>query len=164
MNSSFAHALILNDDWDTSSLLSAVIQKEGLTCVITPDRETALQIIPLAKPKILLVKDKMGGIDNTDVFTKVKENDPHLPVVLITANGEISDSVAAIATEAFDYLVNPFDHSEVIRVVRSALSERERRRCAHNEDIAAIKSPGGTDSTRTPIVWWSGYLSIDDLV
>ena len=46
-------------------------------------------------------------------------------------------SVAAMKAGAFDYLAKPFDHTEVMRVVRAALSERQRRRQARVEEIPA---------------------------
>ncbi len=105
--------------------------------MVAHDGETALQMVPAAKPDMLLVDVKMPGIDGMEVLKRVKEIDPHLPVVLITAYADIPASVAAMRAGAFDYLAKPFDHSEVIRVVRAALAERERRRRAMAEVIAA---------------------------
>ena len=79
----------------------------------------------------------MPGIDGMEVLKRVKETDPQLPVVLITAYAEIPGSVAAMKAGAFDYLAKPFDHTEVMRVVRAALSERQRRRQATVEEIPA---------------------------
>ncbi len=58
-------------------------------------------------PDLLLVDVKMPGIDGMEVLRRVKEMDPHLPVVLITAYAEIPASVAAMRAGAFDYLANP---------------------------------------------------------
>jgi len=137
MESSATRVLIVDDDRDISSLLSALMNKEGLTNVVARDGETALQMVPEARPDMLLVDVKMPGIDGMTVLKRVKETDPHLPVVLITAYAEISASVAAMRAGAFDYLAKPFDHPEVIRVVRAALAERDRRRRSQSEEIAA---------------------------
>jgi DNA-binding NtrC family response regulator len=94
-------------------------------------------MVPVAKPDMLLVDVRMPGIDGMTVLKRVKETDPHLPVVLITAYAEISASVAAMRAGAFDYLAKPFDHPEVVRVVRAALAERERRRRSMAEEISA---------------------------
>jgi len=137
MDPSTTRVLILDDDRDISSLLSALMNKEGLTNVVSHDGETALRMVPLARPDMLLVDVKMPGIDGMEVLKRVKETNPHLPVVLISAYAEISASVAAMRAGAFDYLAKPFDHSEVIRVVRAALAEGERRRRSQSEEIAA---------------------------
>jgi two-component system nitrogen regulation response regulator GlnG len=140
MNSSVARVLIVDDDRDISLMLSALMKKEGLSSLTAHDGETALQMVPVARPDMLLVDVKMPGIDGMEVLKRVKEADPHLPVVLITAYAEISASVAAMRAGAFDYLAKPFDHPEVVRVVRAALAERERRRRAHTEEISADNS------------------------
>jgi DNA-binding NtrC family response regulator len=137
MESSLTRVLIVDDDRDISSLLSALMRKEGLNGMMAHDGETALRMVPVARPDMMLVDVKMPGIDGMTVLKRVKETDPHLPVVLITAYAEISASVAAMRAGAFDYLAKPFDHSEVIRVVRAALAERERRRRSQSEEIAA---------------------------
>ncbi len=136
MDPSATRVLIVDDDRDISSLLSALMNKEGLANEVAHDGETALRIVPAARPDMMLVDVKMPGIDGMEVLKRVKETDPHLPVVLITAYAEISASVAAMRAGAFDYLSKPFDHSEVIRVVRAALAERDRRRRSVAEEIS----------------------------
>jgi two-component system nitrogen regulation response regulator GlnG len=137
MHSYSTRVLIVDDDRDISALLSALMNREGLTNMTAHNGETALRLIPAARPDVLLVDVKMPGIDGMTVLKRVKETDPHLPVVLITAYAEISASVAAMRAGAFDYLAKPFDHPEVVRVVRAALAEGERRRRANSEEIAA---------------------------
>jgi DNA-binding NtrC family response regulator len=137
MNPSANRVLIVDDDRDISMLLAALMHKEGLTSLTTHDGETALQMVAEARPDMLLVDVKMPGIDGMGVLKRVKETDPHLPVVLITAFAEIPASVAAMRAGAFDYLAKPFDHPEVVRVVRAALAERERRRRSTAAEISA---------------------------
>jgi DNA-binding NtrC family response regulator len=117
MDPSTTRVLIVDDDRDISSLLSALMNKEGLSSMMAHDGETALRMVPVERPDMLLVDVKMPGIDGMEVLKRVKETNPHLPVVLITAYAEVPASVAAMRAGAFDYLAKPFDHPEVIRVV-----------------------------------------------
>ena len=137
MNSSVARVLIVDDDRDISLMLAALMKKEGLSSLTAYDGETALQMVPATRPDMLLVDVKMPGIDGMEVLKRVKETDPHLPVVLITAYADVPASVAAMRAGAFDYLSKPFDHPEVVRVVRAALAEGDRRRRSMTEEIAA---------------------------
>ena len=136
MDPSATRVLIVDDDRDISSLLSTLMNKEGLTSMMAHDGETALRMLPLARPDMLLVDVKMPGIDGMTVLKRVKETDPHLPVVFITAYAEISASVAAMRAGAFDYLSKPFEHPDVMRVVRAALAERARELARANEELA----------------------------
>jgi DNA-binding NtrC family response regulator len=140
MYPSATRVLIVDDDRDISSLLSTLMNQEGLTNLTAHDGETALRMVPVARPDMLLVDVKMPGIDGLTVLKRVKETDPNLPVVLITAYAEIAASVMAMRAGAFDYLAKPFDHPEVVRVVRAALAERERRHRSMAEEIAADNS------------------------
>ncbi len=137
MEPSATRVLIVDDDRDISLMLSALMKKEGLTSLTAHDGEKALQMVPVVRPDMLLLDVKMPGIDGMGVLKRVKETDPHLPVVLITAFAEIPASVAAMRAGAFDYLAKPFDHPEVVRVVRAALAERERRRRSMAAEISA---------------------------
>jgi two-component system nitrogen regulation response regulator GlnG len=132
--------LIVDDDQDLSLMLSILMKKEGIAGMVAPDGETALRMVSAEMPDMLLVDVKMPGMDGMEVLKQVKENDPDLPVVLITAYAEIRDSVAAMRAGAFDYLPKPFDHSEVIRVVRAAIAERKRRRRSQDEESSADDS------------------------
>ena len=137
MDPSVARVLIVDDDRDISLMLAALMKKEGLSSLTAHDGETALQMVPAARPDMLLVDVKMPGIDGMEVLKRVKEINPYLPVVLITAYAEVPASVAAMRAGAFDYLAKPFDHPEVVRVVRAALAEGDRRRRSMAEEIAA---------------------------
>ena len=79
MNPSATRVLIVDDDRDISALLSALMNREGLTNMMAHDGETALRMVPVARPDMLLVDVKMPGLDGMTVLKRVKETDPHLP-------------------------------------------------------------------------------------
>ena len=137
MDTQPAKVLIVDDDPDICMLLSALMQETGFISLVAHDGETALQRVPQARPDMLLVDVQMPGIDGMEVMRRAKEMDPHLPVVLITAYAKIQASVDAMRAGAFDYLAKPFDHTEVVRVMRAALAERRRRRRSETEEISA---------------------------
>jgi two-component system nitrogen regulation response regulator GlnG len=127
----------VDDDRDIGQMLSALMKKGGLASLLAYDGETALQMLPVETPDLMLVDVNMPGLNGMEVLKRVKETDPDLPVVLITAYAEIPASVAAMKAGAFDYLAKPFDHTEVLRVVRAALAERQRRRRTSAGKISA---------------------------
>ena len=82
--------LIVDDDRDIGRLLSTLMNKGGLASQVAYDGETALRIFAAGAPDLMLVDVNMPGIDGMEVLKRVKELDPRLPVVLITAFAEIS--------------------------------------------------------------------------
>jgi len=79
-------------------------------------------------PEVLLLDFRMPDMDGMEVMKKAKELDPDLPVIMITAHADIHGAVDAMRAGAHDYLAKPFEHHEVIRIARRALSERELKK------------------------------------
>jgi DNA-binding NtrC family response regulator len=117
--------LIVDDDETICTLLSFLIKKEGFEPLVAQSGEQALKTVRSETTDLLLVDIRMPGMDGMEVLRQVKELDPELPVVLITAHVDIQGAVKAIKAGAHDYLAKPFDNHEVIRVIHRALAERE---------------------------------------
>ena len=127
MSANGALILIVDDDVDICLMLSALMERAGLTHLLAHDGGTALQMVRREKPDVLLVDIRMPGMDGLEVLKQVKEVDSDLPVVLITAYADIPASVAAIKAGAYDYLSKPFEHRQVLQTVRQALADRNRK-------------------------------------
>ena len=66
------------------------------------------------QPYDVLISDlRMPGLDGMQLLRWVKEEGPNIPVIMISAHGEIRDAVEAMKTGAYDYLVKPFDPDEL---------------------------------------------------
>ncbi len=116
--------LIADDDHEMAQLLGHLMHREGLTPLLAKDGIEALQLVRAGDPDVLLADLRMPGMDGMELMRKVKDLDPDLPVVLITAFAEVRGAVDAIHAGAHDFLAKPFEHPQVIRVVLRALNER----------------------------------------
>ena len=123
-----AKILVVDDEEHFRTILSSIMEEEGFKVLEAPDGETALRMLRVNSPDIMLTDVKMPGMDGWELLKKAKDLDPDLPVVMITAFADIPGAVGAIKEGAHDYLPKPFDNYEVIRVVRRALAERELKR------------------------------------
>lgn len=124
--------LIVDDDEDVCRMLATLIEREGFKSIMVNDGEPALASIRSASPDLMLLDMRMPNMAGSEVLAHAKQLDPDLPVVIITAFGEIRGAVEAIKAGAYDYLTKPFEHEDVIRVVHRALSEGELRRKLKN--------------------------------
>ena len=123
-----ASILIVDDEEHFRTILSSIMGEEGFKVLEASDGETALRMLRVSSPDVLLTDVKMPGMDGWELLKRAKDLDPDLPVVMITAFADIPGAVGAIKEGAHDYLPKPFDNFEVIRVVRRALAERELKR------------------------------------
>jgi DNA-binding NtrC family response regulator len=123
-----SRVLIVDDEADICLMLSHLMEREGFISLVAHDGEIALKMIALKKPDLLLVDIKMPGMDGMELLKRVKELDPDLPVIMITAFPHVTGAVDAMKGGAYDYLPKPFEHARVVRTVHRALKERAHRR------------------------------------
>lgn len=133
--------LIVDDEREICLLLARLMQNEGLEALQAYDGETAVKLVRVEEPEVMLVDISMPGLNGLEVLKRVKELDPDLPVVMITAHAEIQGAVKAMKAGAHDYLAKPFNHNEVIRVVRRALAERDLKRKLKHLSEQLMESP-----------------------
>jgi len=105
--------LIVDDELIMRESLAGWLERDGHEITTAPSGEEALEILKEARFDILLVDIKMEGISGLEVLKHVKENDPDVAVVMITAYGSISTAIEAMKNGAYDYLLKPFDPNEL---------------------------------------------------
>ncbi len=127
MSCSNKRALIVDDDRELCRMLTLLLQREGMAVQIANDGHTALSMIQKQPPNVVLADVKMPGMDGVTLLRKVLKQSDRLPVVMLTAYAEVTDAVAIMKAGAFDYLVKPFNHNELLRSLHLALQEAARK-------------------------------------
>jgi DNA-binding response OmpR family regulator len=118
-------ALVVDDEPDMRWLLEQVLRDQGFEVVLAEDGHVALKQITLESPDVALLDIKMPGLDGIQVLEQANAVNPHLPVVMITAYGDLGSAVQAIRLGAYDYLTKPFNNDEILFTVKRALEKRE---------------------------------------
>jgi DNA-binding NtrC family response regulator len=101
--------LIIDDEMIMRESLAGWLKRDGHEVVSAASGEDAMQILKNSRFDILLVDIKMEGMSGLEVLKLVKESDPDVAVVMITAYASISTAVEAMKNGAYDYLLKPFD-------------------------------------------------------
>jgi diguanylate cyclase (GGDEF)-like protein len=120
--------LVADDDPDIRDVLNLTLAEENYEVIEAGDGEEALKIIN-AKPLDLVLLDyKMPKLDGRQVCRLVKRDLllRHLPVIMVTGKGEISDKIDGIDAGADDYIVKPFEPKELLARIRMILRRTER--------------------------------------
>ncbi len=120
-----SRVMVVDDDAETLALLREVIAKEGYEVETAEDAETALVRLIEWQPELVITDIHMPGMDGLALLAAMREKEPDIPVVLLTAFGSLKTAVDAIKAGAFDYLSKPFIVDNIRLVVRRALEHKK---------------------------------------
>ena len=119
--------LIVDDDVNIAELISLYLTKECFDTVIVHDGEAAIKQFADYKPNLVLLDLMLPGIDGYEVCREIRKNSS-VPIIMLSAKGEIFDKVLGLELGADDYVIKPFDSKELVARVRAVL-----RRTSHTE-------------------------------
>lgn len=119
-------SILAIDDEETQLLsLKSFLTKRGYKVFTSTSGEDGLKIIEGNLIDIVLTDFKMPGWDGYKVLTKVKELNPEIDVVVMTAHGTIENAVKLMKSGAFDYLIKPIDLDELENIL-DKIKERKQ--------------------------------------
>ena len=110
--------LIVDDQAGIRLLLNEVFTKEGFETRLAANGAEALQSVTEKEPDCVLLDMKMPGIDGVEVLKRLKKDWPHIPVIMMTAYGEVELTEEAIKNGAERYFTKPFNIYEVRDAVK----------------------------------------------
>jgi len=113
--------LIVDDQLGIRILLNEIFEKEGYQTFQAAHGVNALQIVKEEVPDLVILDMKIPEMDGLEILKRIKRDDPKIPVIIMTAYGELSVIQEAISLGAFTHFAKPFDIDEVIATVKQAL-------------------------------------------
>ena len=105
-------------------MLRHALESQGHGVVEARDQTEAVQALRDARFGVVLSDLRLTNGDGFGVLRAAKEQDPELPVIVMTAYGSIQDAVAAMKEGALDFLAKPVDPDHLLLMVERALSQR----------------------------------------
>lgn len=112
--------LIVDDDENIAELISLYLTKECFETSIVYDGESALESVKTFEPNLILLDLMLPGIDGYQVCREVRASSS-IPIIMLSAKGEIFDKVLGLELGADDYMEKPFDTKELVARVRAVL-------------------------------------------
>jgi len=128
--------LVVEDDQDLLEAICTTMKLAGYPALAASNGNTAMAILQESQVGMVVSDVQMQPVDGFTLLKRIKAFNPELPVLLMTAYGDVEKAVAAMQTGACDYLLKPFDPDNLLaHIKRYALSEPEQ------DDNVVAKDP-----------------------
>ncbi|ATB48477.1 sigma-54-dependent transcriptional regulator [Corallococcus macrosporus] len=119
-----ARILVADDEEGVRSFLAEALEYEGHSVTTAADGEEAARLMARQGVDLLLTDLRMPGMDGLTLLRKVREEQPDVEVVVLTAVGTVESAVAAMKAGAFDYLLKPVGSPAELRLTVARALER----------------------------------------
>ncbi|PSF10613.1 DNA-binding response regulator [Marinobacter fuscus] len=117
--------IFVDDDPDIRPVMEQTLTLEDIPVVSFADGASALRLIKPEYEGVVLCDYNMPEMDGLEVLQRVRAIDEDIPVIILTGQGDISTAVSAMQQGAYDFIEKPFDHDELIELLRHALEKRQ---------------------------------------
>lgn len=136
--------LIVDDDENIAELISLYLTKECFDTKIVYNGEDALSAFDSYQPNLILLDLMLPGIDGYQVCREIRARSA-VPIIMLSAKGEVFDKVLGLELGADDYIMKPFDSKEMVARVRAVLRRyqpaktevpgQDKTKCVEYEDL-----------------------------
>ena len=112
--------MVVDDDQDLAEMLAIVLNGEGMEVDLVPRGDLVLDVFRNTPPDLVLLDLMLPGLDGIEVCRLIR-SESMVPIVMLTAKGETTDVVKGLEAGADDYIVKPFETSELLARVKARL-------------------------------------------
>ncbi len=140
--------LIVDDDEHIAELISLYLVKECFETEIVGDGETAIEAVKRFEPNLILLDLMLPGMDGYQVCREVRTFS-QVPIIMLSAKGEVFDKVLGLELGADDYMEKPFDSKELVARVKAVLRRYrqsavtvQQEEVPESEENEAVSYPG----------------------
>ncbi len=113
---------IIDDDDQLRTSFNRLLTEEGYEVDEAASGETGLAMIRTHMPDLVILDIRLPGMNGLKVYEAIRDIDPKLPVIIMTAFGTTETAIEATKLGAFDYILKPFDIPQMLKVITQALA------------------------------------------
>jgi two-component system response regulator AtoC len=132
--------LIVDDERTLARAVKAFLLESGYEAEIATDAEQAVELLETLRPDVVFSDVRLPGMDGIELLRRIREFDPSVPVVIMTAYGTIEGAVEAVKLGAFDYLKKPVDLEEL-----KLLADRAREHSQLRQELSYYRRQAAGD-------------------
>jgi two-component system response regulator FixJ len=119
---------VVDDEPAVRESLQSLLEAEGFRAAVYKSAEEFLAAYRPGKPGCLVLDVRMHGVNGLELQTKLQRDQPGVPIIIISAHGDIPSVVRAMKRGALDFLEKPVDPQTLLKRIRQALAADERFR------------------------------------
>ena len=113
--------LVVDDEPNYLIVLSELLKEEGFEVLTAQRGEEGFKIVEEVDLDLVITDMRMPGMDGLELLSAIKNYNKELPVIMITAFGEVEKAVVAMKAGAYNYLAKPFNNEELLLNIRKAI-------------------------------------------
>src|SRR5690349_6998615 len=149
------NVLLVDDESSILESLRILLKGEGFTPHTALGGRAGLEQLSALRPDIIVSDVRMPGVDGLQVLAAARAQDPHVPVVLMTAQASLQSAIQAVNDGAFYYLQKPFRNDELLAILKRAAEHRLLRVENHalKQEIKRRAQPGVTPPVGNSRPW-----------
>jgi two-component system OmpR family response regulator len=117
------HLLVVDDEDNLRSMLAAALQHHGFAVTTASNGREALDVIPLARPDLVLLDVMMPDLDGFEVCRRLRADGDRTPVLFLTARDSTEDKVRGLTLGGDDYVQKPFSLDELVARAEAVLRQ-----------------------------------------
>ncbi|EAQ65752.1 two-component response regulator NtrC [Marinomonas sp. MED121] len=129
---------IVDDDRSIRWVLEKTLEQEGIQAKLFDNAEALMSLLEHEKPSVIISDIRMPGMDGLTLLTKIQEENPYLPVIIMTAHSDLDSAVASYQGGAFEYLPKPFDVEEAVSLVKRAILHHHKSMPSIEEEVPEL--------------------------
>jgi DNA-binding response OmpR family regulator len=118
--------LVVDDDRIGARMVEFLLSEQGYTVVTAESADAALVEIEQQLPDLLLLDVNLPEINGFELYTQLRDRGLDIPVIFLTAKGEIDDRVQGLTMGADDYIAKPFQPAELAARIQAVLRRYQR--------------------------------------
>ena len=115
---------VIDDDRSIRWVLERALKQFDMEVSSFENTKEPLKKISLGRPDAIITDIRMPGMDGLAFLTKIQDQYPNLPIIIMTAHSDLDSAVSAYKGGAFEYLPKPFDIDDAVDLIRRAVANQ----------------------------------------
>src|SRR5437773_6293849 len=130
--------LIIEDDDSISSAIEEYFTRAGYTVHAAPDGIAGIDVAVKSRPDVVVLDLMLPKMDGLAVCKDLRQKNPHMPILMLTAKDDVVDKVLGLEMGADDYITKPFSLRELEARIKSVMRRTRAGAAVNGQDEAPI--------------------------